>query len=109
MAPSRLKHAKLDIPTIPRDLLRGSTPRSLPGEALRELPLHAPPLPGGRVGGSAAACRIVAEDIGTSYRVTERWLCRVPVSSDVRTCKCGGVCSDLFNGTSVCRGCGRER
>lgn len=109
MARSRFSPEKDSSPTIPRVLLLNRAPRPLPGEALRELPLHAAPLPGRRDGGSPAACRAGVEDVGAFYRVTERLLCRVPVANDVRMCPCGGVFSDLFNGRSLCRGCGRER
>jgi hypothetical protein len=95
--------------SIPRVLLRDRIPRPLPGEALRELPLHAATLPGKRSGGSPAVCRILPEDAGAVFHVTERLVCRVPVANDVRLCACGGVYSDLFNGRSLCRGCGRER
>ena len=109
MARRRFSHEDTMRRTLSRVLLSDRAPRSLRGEALRELPLHAAPLPGLRGGGSPAACRIVTEDVGESFRVTERMLCRVPVANDVRFCRCGGVYSDLFNGRSLCRGCGRER
>src|SRR5512145_1759802 len=108
MARSRSWMENSREPEIPRVPLRHCAPRPLPGEALRELPLHVVPLPGKRGGGSPAVCRIVPEDVGEAYRVTDRMLCRVPVANDVRLCGCGGLYSDLFNGRSLCRGCGRE-
>ena len=109
MARPRFLPEKVSSPTIPRVLFLDRAPRPLPGEALRELPLHAARLPGKRDGGSPAACRAAGEDVGAFYRVTERLICRVPVANDVRVCPCGGVFSDLFNGRSLCRGCGAER
>jgi hypothetical protein len=109
MARSRYSPEKDSSPTIPGVLLLKRDPRPLPGEARRELLLHAAPLPGERDGRMPAACRAGGEDVGALYRVTERLLCRVPVANDVRMCPCGGVFSDLFNGRSLCRGCGRER
>jgi len=109
MARTRRPAEKLFHPTLPRVPLRNRAPRSLPGEALRELPLHAASVPGKRVGGSPAVCVIVPEDHSAPFQVTGRMLCRVPVANDVRLCGCGGVFSDLFNGRSLCRGCGRER
>ncbi len=109
MARSRLSAEKQVHPTIPRVSPRNRAPRPLPGEALRELPLHDASVPGKPVGGSPAAWVIVPEDLGSPFEVTGRMLCRVPVANDVRLCGCGGVFSDLFNGRSLCRSCGRER
>jgi hypothetical protein len=52
--------------------------------------------------------RIGVEDTADAYRVTSRYLCRVPVANDVKRCRCGGVYSERLDGADFCRSCGRD-
>ncbi len=54
------------------------------------------------------SARIDPTDVGEVYRVTSRFLCRVPVANDVRYCRCSGVLSQRLNGSLFCRRCHHE-
>jgi hypothetical protein len=75
-------------------------------EGLQQLHLHAvlaePPREASR------ERYIAVEDTADAYRVTPRYLCRVPVANDVKRCICGGVFSQRLDGANFCRRCGRD-
>ena len=83
----------LDLPVTFAPLTL-SLPLHEPAESIERLPVPADCPP--------------ARNILEEYRVTDRFLCRVPVAKDVQYCPCGGVLSQRLNESLFCRRCGRD-
>ena len=99
---SKSKHQTIVHPFI------AARSQSIRDEGRRELHLELQPVLAGPPREASGARRIAVEDTADAYRVTSRYLCRVPVANDVKRCQCGGVFSQRLDGANFCRRCGRD-
>lgn len=81
-------------------------PLTAPLQEMARIVPHAPAA--GEAAARLAPGGVIVIDLGENMDVTAQYLCKVPVSSDVLHCGCGGVLSQRFNESYFCRSCGKE-